>query len=119
MIALLVFLGGLTGALGVALSAIAAHYPGADHLGSAANFLLFHAPLFLVFAAFAKIELMPRWLLAALGLVFVTGLALFAGDLASRVLRGVRLFHWAAPLGGSTLIAGWLALAASGLFARR
>lgn len=119
MIALLVFAGGLAGALGVALSAMASHYPGAEHLGSAASFLLFHAPVFLALAVFAKTELLPRRLIVLLALVFLAGLALFAGDLTSRVFRGARLFRWAAPFGGATLIVGWTGLALAGLFARR
>ena len=41
------------------------------------------------------------------------GLALFSGDLAMRALAGQPLFRMAAPLGGSTLILAWLALAVS------
>ena len=40
-------LAGLAGLLGVALSAAAAHIPGADSLKTAAQFLLFHAPAIL------------------------------------------------------------------------
>jgi uncharacterized membrane protein YgdD (TMEM256/DUF423 family) len=119
LIKALIFAGGLSGAAGVVLSALGAHYPGAGNLVAAANFLLFHAPLFLALAAFLKLEILPRWLIAALGIVFVAGLALFAGDLALRVFTGARLFHSAAPLGGTLLIAGWTGLALGGLFARR
>jgi uncharacterized membrane protein YgdD (TMEM256/DUF423 family) len=39
---------------------------------------------------------------------------LFSGDIAVRTLMGQRLFPMAAPIGGSTMIAGWLVLAAAG-----
>lgn len=119
MIRALILAGGLAGAAGVVLSALGAHYPGAANLVAAANFLLFHAPLFLALAMLLKLELLPRWLVAALGIVFCVGLTLFAGDLALRVFTGVRMFHSAAPLGGTLLIAGWTGLTLGGLFARR
>ncbi|TIQ14474.1 MAG: DUF423 domain-containing protein, partial [Mesorhizobium sp.] len=43
---ILIFTGGLCGAAGVALSAAAAHLGGA-FVGTAASFLLMHAPVFL------------------------------------------------------------------------
>lgn len=116
---LFVVLAGLCGAAGVALSAVAAHYPGGANLTAAADFLLFHAPVFLALAVFARLEILSRWVLAAAGLVLFTGLVLFSGDLASRVFFGARLFHWAAPLGGSILIFGWIFIGLSGIFARR
>lgn len=45
-------LAGLAGLLGVALSAAAAHIPGADSLKTAAQFLLFHAPAILALVGF-------------------------------------------------------------------
>ena len=46
------------------------------------------------------------FLLAAL--VLLAGVTLFSGDIAARTLWGVRLFPMAAPIGGSTMIIGWL-----------
>jgi uncharacterized membrane protein YgdD (TMEM256/DUF423 family) len=60
------------------------------------------------------------FLLAAL--VLLIGVTLFSGDIAARTLWGVRLFPMAAPIGGSTMIIGWLVLSAAGiweLFAQR
>lgn len=119
MLRLFIVLAGLCGALGVALSAVAAHYPGGTNLTAAADFLLLHAPVFLVLAAFARLEILPRWVLAAVGLILFAGLALFCGDLSSRVFLGARLLHWAAPMGGLILISGWLFLGLAGAFARR
>ena len=116
MTGLLIFLGGLSGALGVGLSAVAAHYPGANNLTTAAEFLLLHGPALFALAALARTDALPRWALAAGAFVLLAGLCLFCGDLASRVFLGIRLFHWAAPVGGSLLILGWLWLGLAGAF---
>jgi uncharacterized membrane protein YgdD (TMEM256/DUF423 family) len=58
-------------------------------------------------------------LAVAAGAVLVVGLALFAGDLATRAYTGNALFPLAAPLGGLSLILGWLLVAATGIWGRR
>lgn len=105
--------GALCGAAGVALSALAAH-AGGDGLATAAQFLLFHAPLFV---AMALTRPPNATLLAGWGIL--AGLALFAGDLLARHYLGNRLFPMAAPIGGVLMIAGWAALAVTLLVARR
>ncbi len=112
----LVFFGGLAGSAGVALSAMAAHYPGANSLSTAANFLLLHGPAFLALAALARTGALPGRALAAGTFMLAIGLGLFSGDLVSRALIGTRLFHWAAPIGGSLLILGWIWLGLAGAF---
>lgn len=116
MSGLLIALGGLSGALGVALSAVAAHYPGANNLSTAAEFLLLHGPAFFALAALVQTKALPRWSIVAGVLVLVAGLGLFSGDLSARVFLGERLFHWAAPTGGTLLILGWLWFALAGIF---
>lgn len=102
---------GLCGALGVALSAIAAH-AGGGNLGTAASFLLAHAPAFLVLGFVAgKLLRVGAWAL-------LVGLVLFAGDLVSRDYLGQRLFPLAAPSGGILMIAGWLLIGAQAFFGR-
>lgn len=115
----LLLLAGLSGGLGVALSAMAAHVPGGELLSSAANMLLFHAPAFLALAALRAIG--PSGVLAVATLALAVGLALFAGDLTSRVMLGDRLFPMAAPTGGSLMILGWagILLAGAVLLVRR
>ena len=105
---ILTFTGGVCGALGVALSAVAAHQPELPNLGTTANMLLFHAPAFLALGLIAgnKVRLVGGWILVA-------GLAMFAGDLLSRAYLGTRLFPMAAPTGGTLMIAGWLTVAFS------
>jgi uncharacterized membrane protein YgdD (TMEM256/DUF423 family) len=106
---LLAFVGGLYGAAGVALSAMAAHRGGA-FTGTAANFLLFHASALLAMGLIGQ----NRWLRLG-GFILAVGLAVFCGDLVSRDLLGNRLFPFAAPVGGTLLIAGWLLVAVSAL----
>ena len=110
---ILVFAGGLCGAAGVALSAAAAHLGGA-FVGTAASFLIMHAPGFLAVGLAGA-----NRILRIGSLVLLVGLVLFCGDLLARDFVGSRLFPMSAPIGGSLLIAGWLAIAASALVHRR
>jgi uncharacterized membrane protein YgdD (TMEM256/DUF423 family) len=98
-------LGALCGALGVALSAMAAHWEGS---------LLVHAPALMVLAGrqFGLLQREGAW-------VLVIGLALFCADIAARAFLGDRLFPMAAPAGGLLLIGGWLLVAVSALVSRR
>ncbi|MER8574834.1 DUF423 domain-containing protein [Mesorhizobium sp. M1338] len=110
---ILVLAGGLCGAAGVALSAAAAHLGGA-FVGTAASFLLMHAPVFL-----AAGLLGANRILRTGSLVLLVGVLLFCGDLLARDFLGSRLFPLSAPIGGTLLIAGWLAIAASALVRAR
>ena len=49
-------------------------------------------------------------------LVLLIGVTLFSGDIAARTLWAVRLFPMAAPIGGSTMIIGWLLLSVAGVW---
>lgn len=118
---LLIGLAGLMGAAGVALAAASAHGADASRLASASAMLLFHATAILALAAVA---LHARGLLhGGVGLVaafgFVTGAALFAGDLALRQYAGRSLFPFAAPTGGTVMIASWLAVTLAAVMARK
>jgi uncharacterized membrane protein YgdD (TMEM256/DUF423 family) len=98
----------LAGLLGVALSAAAAHIPGADSLKTAAQFLLFHAPAILALTGFAAAGLVRPTLARAAAGLLVLGLILFCGDLAVRTWLQHPLFPMAAPTGGFMLMGGWL-----------
>jgi uncharacterized membrane protein YgdD (TMEM256/DUF423 family) len=50
---------------------------------------------------------------------FVVAAALFAGDLTLRQFAGHGLFPFAAPTGGTLLIASWLVLALAAVWPRR
>lgn len=110
---ILVFAGGLAGAAGVALSAAAAHLGGA-FVGTAASFLIMHAPVFLAVGLAGT-----NRALRIGSLVLLVGLVLFCGDLLARDFLGSRLFPMSAPIGGTLLIAGWLVIAASALVRQR
>jgi uncharacterized membrane protein YgdD (TMEM256/DUF423 family) len=110
---ILVFAGGLAGAAGVALSAASAHLGGA-FVGTAASFLLMHAPVFLAVGLAGA-----NRILRIGSLVLLVGVVLFCADLLARDFVGSRLFPMSAPIGGSLLIAGWLVIAASALVRRR
>ncbi|MEO3386918.1 DUF423 domain-containing protein [Mesorhizobium sp. CAU 1741] len=104
---LFVLAGGLAGAAGVALSAVAAH-AGGGNIATAASFMLAHAP------ALLAIGLVGRGrVLAAGGSILLVGLLLFCADLLLRHYVGDRLFPMSAPIGGTAMIAGWLVVAAS------
>ena len=104
----LVALACLAGLLGVALSAAAAHIPGADSLKTAAQFLLFHAPAILALVGFGAAGLARAGLARAASGLLVLGLILFCGDLSVRTWLKHPLFPMAAPTGGFALMGGWL-----------
>ncbi len=96
------------GAAGVALAAVAAHRVPDPALATAAMMLMVHAAAILAIAAWAaRSTASGGWWRVAARLILL-GVALFSGDIALRVLDGVRLFPMAAPLGGSLTILGWL-----------
>ena len=102
-------LAALMGAAGVALAALSAHLDGGAQGSLAAQFLILHAAALVGVSAHAARA--PRALVYA-GAGLALGTLLFAGDLTSRAFLGGRLFPFAAPAGGSLMIASWLALAA-------
>ena len=108
-----ILVGGLMGAVGVGLSAYGAH-AGADSVTTSAQFLLFHAPLFVALGLAGK----PNGLRAAGAGLLAIGLVLFCGDLLMRHFADTRLFPMAAPAGGMAMIGGWLVVAVSGLMNR-
>lgn len=115
----LIVLAGIMGADGVMLAAASAHLPDASRLGAASSMLLFHASAVLAVVALAERALIHAriGLVAAIGFVIAAGL--FAGDLTLRQYAGHGLFPFAAPTGGTLLIASWLALAVAAAWPRR
>jgi uncharacterized membrane protein YgdD (TMEM256/DUF423 family) len=115
---ILVILAGVMGADGVILAALSAHQADAARLGTASSMLLFHAAAILATTALTERSILhPRLGLAA-GFGFVIAAALFAGDLALRQFAGHGLFAFAAPTGGTLLIASWLLLAVAAAWPR-
>ncbi|WP_018236466.1 DUF423 domain-containing protein [Ensifer sp. BR816] len=108
------FIAGLMGVFGVAAAAAASHGADPRLLGGASAMCLAHAPaLVALHAGWAHFRTAP---LAAL--LLAAGTALFAGDLTMRHFAGHGLFPMSAPLGGLTMMAGWLAVAAGAFLPR-
>ena len=116
---ILIVLAAVMGADGVMLAAASAHQADASRLASASSMLLFHAT-----AVLAAVALAERGLIhARIGIVaafgFVVAASLFACDLMLRQYAGHALFPFAAPTGGTLMIASWLVLAIAAAWPRR
>lgn len=105
---MILFVSGLMGASGVALAAAASHGGDTLFLGSASTMCLAHAPVLL------GLYLAHRHFRSATPAALVLGLGtiVFAADLVSRHYIGDRLFPFAAPVGGTLMMLGWLTVAA-------
>ena len=116
---ILIVLAAIMGADGVMLAAASAHQADASRLASASSMLLFHASAVLAAVALAERGLVHTriGIVAAFG--FVIAASLFAGDLTLRQYAGHSLFPYAAPTGGTLLIASWLVLAIAAAWPRR
>ena len=112
---ILLILAGLMGAGGVVLAAAGAHAAPHAGLAGAAYMLLFHAAAILGGTALTQQGLLSRPLALAALIGWAVGAVLFAGDVSVRAFIGHRLFPMAAPIGGTILIAAWLALAIAAL----
>lgn len=108
---LIVLLAGVIGASGVALAAAATHAGASGLLAPASAMALAHAPAMLALVA------AHRLIRTATGAALLMGLGviLFSGDLVLKQFAGIGLFPMAAPAGGISMIAGWLAAAAGGI----
>lgn len=111
---LAIVLAGLLGAGGVAAAAAASHEGGAL-LAPLSLIALSHAPALLAVGLSAVTAIGVRSGALVLGI----GAFLFCADLGAKHLWGVSLFPYAAPIGGTAMIAGWAIVAVAGLFARR
>ncbi len=100
----------LMGSAGLALAAASVHMSGGELAERGAVFLILHAVAALAIAAHARVSASRA--LVGVGFAMEAGASLFAADLAYHAFAGARLFPDAAPIGGSTMILSWLALAA-------
>jgi uncharacterized membrane protein YgdD (TMEM256/DUF423 family) len=110
-------IGGLSGALAVALGAFGAHALKArltpellQTFETGVRYHMYHA-LALLAAAYA----LGRWpdsgLGQAAGWAFVAGTLLFSGSLYLLALTGIKWLGAITPLGGAAFVAGWACLA--------
>lgn len=116
---LLAILAAMLGFFGVMLAAASAHLASGTSLGPAALILLTQAPVVLAVLAAIRTGLFGRsfGFLGALSLL--VGAVLFSGGITVRMLTSFSLPGMLAPIGGTLLIAGWLLLFLSGIFALR
>jgi uncharacterized membrane protein YgdD (TMEM256/DUF423 family) len=119
LVRILVILAAIMGADGVILAAASAHLEHASQLESASSMLLFHAATVLATALLVERGLIDGRIGTTAAFGFVVAASLFAGDLSLRQFAGHRLFPFAAPTGGTLLIASWLVLALSAAWPRR
>jgi uncharacterized membrane protein YgdD (TMEM256/DUF423 family) len=116
---ILIVLAAIMGADGVMLAAASAHGTDASRLASASSMLLFHATAVLGAVALADRGAIHARIGVAAAIGLVIGASLFAGDLTLRQYAGHGLFPFAAPTGGTLLIASWLALAMAAAWPKR
>jgi uncharacterized membrane protein YgdD (TMEM256/DUF423 family) len=115
---LLVALGGVLGAAGVALLAVAAHGPW-PAIASAGQMGLGHAPALIAIAVACRAGLVETRLGRLAGLGLAIGVVLFSADVTLFATTGSRLFPMAAPIGGTLTILSWLIGAAAALVGGR
>ena len=101
----------LMGAAGVALAAAGVHESGGELAERGALFLLLHAAAALAIAAHARVPIASARALVVVGFVMEAGAALFSAELAMRAFTGERIFPFAAPIGGTTMMLSWVAVA--------
>ena len=104
-------LAALMGAAGVALAAAGVHEGGGELALRGAQFLILHASAALAIAAHARVSTASARALVTVGFLMEAGATLFSAELAVHVFTGVRMFPFAAPVGGTTMLVAWLALA--------
>ncbi|MEZ4456429.1 MAG: DUF423 domain-containing protein [Gemmatimonadales bacterium] len=78
---------------------------------TAVRYQMYHAVALAALAAWADRH--PHRLLGVGALLMLVGVGIFAGSLYLLVFSGARWFGAITPLGGVSLIAGWLAVAAA------
>jgi uncharacterized membrane protein YgdD (TMEM256/DUF423 family) len=119
LLRILIILAGVMGADGVILAAASAHQGDAARLAPASSMLLFHAAAVLAVVALGERGVIHAGIGLSAAFGFVVAAALFAGDLTLRHFAGHGLFPFAAPTGGTLLIASWLTLAVAAAWPRR
>ncbi len=118
---------GLAGFAGVVIGAAASHLAAGnptmhDLLDIASRYLLVHAVAILGAGVLLLLDTLARARTFARisGFLFLIGVTLFSGGITLHALAGHPVIDMIIPVGGVTLMLGWLALAACGVgLARR
>ncbi|MDR3493764.1 MAG: DUF423 domain-containing protein [Ancalomicrobiaceae bacterium] len=103
----LIMLAAFLMAAGVADAAAAAHADAARELSAAALLMTTNAPMVGLIGLGIACGKLPRVPAAGGAFAAFLGAVLFSADMLSRVYGSGRLFAYAAPTGGSLIIAGW------------
>jgi len=121
--------GGVLGAVAVGAGAFGAHGLAGvlEATGQAANwetasrYALIHAVALVAVGCLAGLPAAAavQRTLATAGWCFATGVAIFSGCLWTLALTRIGVLGAIVPIGGSLLIAGWIAIAAAGSWLRR
>jgi uncharacterized membrane protein YgdD (TMEM256/DUF423 family) len=119
-------LAGLSGAVAVAIEALARHWLDADPhrvelAGTAARYALLHAPALLAVCALTR-QIRLGWsarFIRLAGWCFAAGLVLFSGSLYWLAAGLSSIVAPLTPVGGTAFIVGWVSLAAAALVPRR
>jgi uncharacterized membrane protein YgdD (TMEM256/DUF423 family) len=118
----LIAVAALMGAAGVIAAAASAHGTPAPLLDKAALFFMLNAAATIgICAVELHTTVRSSWLFIAAS-VLLFGSLVFGADLSTRSLTGARLFPFAAPIGGTSMIVGWLLAAVAAIgsnFSRR
>jgi uncharacterized membrane protein YgdD (TMEM256/DUF423 family) len=121
--AALIALAALNGLIATALSAVGAHAlpgdlsaPSRGFYHTATNFHMMHALAMLGAGVFLRIshQQLAKWAI----ILFQLGILGFSCSLYWRVFMGegsLGTFHWITPIGGLTLMIGWICLILAGL----
>jgi uncharacterized membrane protein YgdD (TMEM256/DUF423 family) len=109
-------IGAFLAAVGVAAGAFGAHYlealvggTGIDTFETGVRYHLLHALALVLTGLVPASQQSNKWVNRA-GWLFLAGIALFSGSLYILVLAGIPWMGAVAPLGGLSLIAGWISL---------
>jgi uncharacterized membrane protein YgdD (TMEM256/DUF423 family) len=101
---------GLAGAAGVSLAAVATHKVDSPALATAAMMLTLHAAAAIgIIAIAARVARPCLW--SATAMLMLAAASLFSGEIAFHTFTGNASFQMLAPVGGSLMIASWLAVA--------
>lgn len=114
----------ISGALGVAAGAFASHAlkdrlteKALSIFETGARYQMYHALALLMVALLLSRAEASQISIVAGGWAFVVGIAIFSGSLYALSLTGIKWLGAIAPLGGTSLIIGWICLAvAAGSF---
>jgi len=114
------FIASVTGALALLLAAFGEHALASrlplrnlNIFANGTRYQMYHALAMGLAALAARGQAKPRAETAAL--LFFLGTVLFSGSLYGLALTGIRVLGFVTPLGGLTLIAGWIMLALAAL----